>query len=105
MKFDEIARIVEGVPFTSANRGKILYDHVLQNKLQNCLELGFVHGVASCYIAAALHELGSGTLTCVDLETSVDIEPNLEELLGRAGLESFVNVHREIESYTWFLKK
>lgn len=105
MKFSEIAALIEGVPYTSPARGKILYDHIIKGKNKNCLELGFAHGVASCYIAAALHELGSGMLTCVDLESSVGFEPNIEALLDRAGLQSYVTIHREVESYTWFLKK
>ena len=105
MKFDEIAKIVEGVPYISVNRGKVLYDHIIATKAQNCIELGFAHGVTSCYIAAALHELGSGMISCVDLESSIERKPNIEELLSRAGLESFVSIHREANSYTWFLKK
>ena len=67
MKFNTIAKLVHGIPYTQRERGKKLYDHILKYKPENCLELGFAHGVASCYIAAALHEIGHGTLTCVDL--------------------------------------
>lgn len=105
MKFDKIAKIVKGVPYTSVNRGKILYDHIISTKAQNCIELGFAHGVATCYIAAALHELGSGMVTSVDLESSIDLNPKIETLLSRADLESFVSIHREVNSYNWFLKK
>jgi hypothetical protein len=34
-----------------------------------------------------------------------DREPNLESLLSRLGLANVVTIHREINSYTWFLKK
>lgn len=105
MKFDAIASLVNGIPYTQRERGKKLYDHILKYKPSNCLELGFAHGVASCYIAAALHEIGKGTLTCVDLEESADREPNLEGLLEKAGLTDFVSIKRERNSYTWFLKK
>ena len=105
MKFSEIANIVDGLPYTQKERGKQLYDHIVQNRPQNCLELGFAHGVASCYIAAALDELGDGSLTSVDLLSSQDLEPNIESLLDVAGLEKYVNIYREKNSYTWFLKK
>ena len=105
MKFDEIAKIVKGIPYTQKARGKHLYEHILKHSPKQCLELGFAHGVATCYIAAALHEIGSGHHTCVDLPTSAKFEPNVETLLQRAGLESYVTVHREKNCYTWFLQK
>lgn len=105
MKFNAIAKIVHGIPYTQVERGKKLYEHILEHQPENCLELGFAHGVASCYIAAALHELGKGTLTCVDLKDSRDRDPNLERLLQTAGLEEFVVIKREQNSYNWFLKK
>ncbi|MFC1775870.1 O-methyltransferase [Pseudomonadota bacterium] len=105
MKFNKIAKIVEGVPYTQRERGKKLYEHILEHRPENCLELGFAHGVASCYIAAALHELGQGSLTSVDLEDSKDRNPNIEQLLQTAGLQEFVTIRREKNSYNWFLKK
>ena len=105
MKFNKIAEHVKGIPYTQLERGRKLYEHILQYQPEECLELGFAHGVASCYIAAALHEIGKGKLTCVDLEESKDREPILETLLEQSGLADFVSIHREKNSYTWFLKK
>ena len=105
MKFKDIASIVKGIPYTQEERGRKLYDHIIKNKPLNCLELGFAHGVASCYIAAALQENGQGSLTSVDLMSSTALEPNIELMLKKSGLESIVKVHREENSYTWFLKK
>ena len=45
------------------------------------MELGFAHGTATNYIAAALDELEEGHITAVDLEKSINEKPNLEELL------------------------
>jgi predicted O-methyltransferase YrrM len=104
MKFDEIASIVDGIPYTSRNKGKIFYDFVIENRPVNCLELGFAHGVSSCYIAAALHELGRGHLTSVDLEKSKEHRPNIEELLKRTNLEDWVKIVREKNTYNWFLR-
>lgn len=105
MNFSDISKIVEGIPYTQKERGKQLYDHIIKHKPAKCLELGFAHGVASCYMAAALDEIGDGKLTCVDLFSSEDLKPNLESLLKTAGLEKFVDIHREKSCYTWFLKK
>ncbi|MCP3930946.1 MAG: class I SAM-dependent methyltransferase [Bacteroidetes bacterium] len=105
MKFKDIARLVHGIPYTQEERGKQIYNHVLKHKPKRCIELGFAHGVASCYIAAALDEIGSGELICVDLNSSKEIEPNLEALLEKASLQSYVSIYREENSYTWFLQK
>jgi predicted O-methyltransferase YrrM len=104
MHFNKIAKLVEGIPYIQKQRGKQLYDHVLKTKPESCLELGFAHGASSCYIAAALDEIGSGKLTCVDLDNSKNREPNLELLLKKTNLQQFVDIHREQNSYTWFLK-
>jgi len=106
MQFEEISQLVKGIPFMESERAKILYDFIIENRVTECLELGFAHGVGSCYIAAALDELGTGQLTSVDLlEAKQWQEPSIEALLARTGLENYVTVAREHSSYTWFLKK
>lgn len=106
MKFDAIAPLLDGIPYTSPHKGRVFYDFVMDTRPEQCLELGFAYGVSSCYIAAALHELGRGHLTSVDLLGSkVWFDPTIETLLARTGLESYVTVARENTSYTWFLKK
>jgi len=109
MKFDKIAKLVDGIPFTSMSKGKIFYDFVIKNKPQNCLELGFGFGVGSSYIAGALDENKSGQLTIVDLEKSFksDKFPNVtaEKLIDDLKLNSYVSIVREKKSYIWFLKR
>jgi predicted O-methyltransferase YrrM len=106
MKFDAVARHLDGIPYTSPAKGRVFYDFIMGTRPEQCLELGFAHGVSSCYIAAALHELGRGHLTTVDLLGSKTwFDPTIETLLARTGLESYVTVARETTSYTWFLKK
>jgi predicted O-methyltransferase YrrM len=105
MEFKKVERLLKGIPYTDPERGKYLYNFIMKNQPDNCLELGFAHGVASCYVAAALDEIGKGQLTCVDLNSSKDLKPNVEELLQKTGLSHLVNVHREVNSYTWWLKK
>ncbi|MFQ5625764.1 MAG: O-methyltransferase, partial [Methyloligellaceae bacterium] len=84
--------------------GRELYDHIVETRPANCLELGHAHGVSTIYMAAALDETGQGSLDTVDLHTSVDREPNLETLLAGSNLARIVNIHREKNSYNWFLK-
>lgn len=104
MKFDEIERLVKGVPFISTRNAKSIYDMVLQHELTEILELGIAHGTATCYMAAALQELGRGKIEAVDLEAVRDVfQPSAEEQLRKCGLSSYVNLSRMKSGYTWFL--
>jgi predicted O-methyltransferase YrrM len=105
MKFEAIAKHLKGIPYTQVEMGRLLYNHVLKEKPKHCLELGFAHGVATCYVAAALDELGEGHITAVDLKASKNRKPNLEELLEGCNLSQYVTIEREMHSYTWYLKK
>ncbi len=106
MKFETIAQYLEGIPYISSTKAKVLYNFILKSKPQRILELGFAHGTSSCYIAAALEELGKGELTTVDLKSTANsFSPSIDELLAKTGLAKYVSVNRENTSYTWFLKK
>jgi predicted O-methyltransferase YrrM len=105
LDFDAVRLLLEGVPYLDAAAGRTLYDFVRGAGPEACLELGFAHGVSSCYIAAALAARGRGHLTTVDLEASATRAPTIETLLERTGLAAWVTVCREPHSYTWFLKK
>jgi predicted O-methyltransferase YrrM len=109
MKFQELESRLGKFSFITTigpRRGRVLFDSILKMAPSECLELGFGHGTSSCYIAAALDELGSGNLTSVDmLGASEWQKPSIEELLHATGLEDRVTVVRENTSYTWFLKK
>ena len=104
MKFEEIHAIVGNVPFISKVNARYLYDLILREKLTNILELGIAHGTATCYMAAALHELGEGTVTSVDLIGVKDhFKPSAEEQLEKANLSQYAKVIRMQTGYTWFL--
>jgi predicted O-methyltransferase YrrM len=105
MNFDSAATVLDGLPYTPVAKGKALYDLVLERRPRMILELGFAHGVSTCYLAAAAHALGDCRVTAVDREQSGLLEPSLEALSQRLGLAHLVSVHRERSSYTWFLKK
>ena len=83
MKFNKIQNILALIPYTSPSKGKIFYDHILKYKPKKCLELGFANGTSVCYMAAAIDELGRGSITAVDLEKSYFMEPNIENLIYR----------------------
>lgn len=104
MKFEEVAEHLEGIPCLPKSHGRFIYEYILKRKIKSCLELGFYHGVSTCYIAAALQELGRGKIITVDLQSSYKNSPNLEQLLEKTGLSSYVQIFREKDCYTWFLK-
>lgn len=106
MKFEEVRALVKGVPYVMDDMAYDLYHHVLEKRPEECLELGFGHGASSCYVAAALDELGEGHLTSVDLMSAKEWQsPTIEELLEKTGLAARVSVVRENTGYNWFLKK
>lgn len=105
VKFDAVREVLGDTPYMGVDEGWELYNFVLDSRPQRCLELGHAHGVSSLYIAAALDETGGGHLDTVDLLSSAKRVPNVEALCAAAGLTRYVSVHREVNSYTWFLKR
>ena len=104
MKFEKIHSLVGHVPFISKENAQILYDHILKYEPENILELGIAHGTATCYMAAALEELGKGTITSVDLKSAAETyKPSAEDQLKSCGLEKYAQVLRYTSGYTWFL--
>lgn len=102
MKFDQVQRIVGGVPFITREHACDLYDMILDRRMDRILELGIAHGTATCTMAAALEELGRGKVTAVDLQDA-DFAPSAEEQLARCGLSAYAEVVRMKTGYTWFL--
>ena len=103
MKFEDAHRVLKGIPFISDDNAKRIYDFIITHKITSILELGFAHGVASCYMAAALDELGGGQLVSVDLEGIDWQKPSIEELLDKLNLRKYVTINRQVSGYNWFL--
>jgi predicted O-methyltransferase YrrM len=105
MNFSVIAELLRDIPYTRPRHGKILFDFVVDSKSKDILELGFAHGVSSCYLAAALDEMGRGSIITIDFESSRDNDPNIFTLLERTGLISYVTPVLSESSYNWELMK
>jgi predicted O-methyltransferase YrrM len=104
VKFEQVAEIVKGVAFIDPRNARHLYDLIIREQLTNILELGIAHGTATCYMAAALDELGKGKITSVDLiEAKGRYEPSPEEQLAKANLAHLVQIVRMQTGYSWFL--
>jgi predicted O-methyltransferase YrrM len=89
---------------SSPERCTQLYDFVRERRPGRCLELGFAHGISTCYIAAALEANGAGSLTSVDNLSALERDPSAEELLARTGLRHRVELVHGRTSYTWYLR-
>ncbi len=105
MKPSEVRKIIGDVPYMTLDQGETLTEFIHKNKIRDVLELGFCHGVSTCYIAAALAEQGGGSITSIDLEGARNEKPNIEELLTKLGLRDSVKCYYEHTSYTWRLMK
>jgi VCBS repeat-containing protein len=104
MKFNSVLQSVKDVPYITPTNAKELYDFIVKNKCTSILELGIAHGTASCYMAAAIEELGGGKLVCVDLlDAAPNFSPSIEEQISKLGLDKYVEIHRMKSGYNWFL--
>ena len=105
MNIMDIKKVVAYTPHMSHSQAERMTNIILENQFQNILELGFRHGVSTCYMAGALDELGRGNITTIDLTNAREAKPNIDQLLNSLGLAKFVTVFYEPTSYIWQLMK
>lgn len=105
MKPEQVKEALGNLPRMKLSQAKTLTRHLTTHNLRDCLELGFSRGVSSCYIAAALQEMGGGSLVTIDLVSAKEKRPNIDENLAKLGLSHLVTVHYEPTSYTWRLMR
>lgn len=105
MKFSEIESLVSGLPATATEQGRAVYQFILDNKVSDIIEIGTAYGKSACYMAAALHELGRGSVTTLDVPEAASKVPNAETLAKRCGLEAFVSPRRARFGSHWLLRE
>ena len=106
MDLEDVRRVVEGVPFMTYEQAQKLTALMLEYGCSDVIELGIMHGVSTCYMAAALDGAGKDwSITTIDNETAISNSPNVEDLLTQLGLRDRVTVHYEKSSYIWRLMK
>jgi predicted O-methyltransferase YrrM len=98
---NEVRKIVGGLPQMTFEQAERITKFIADEKVESILELGFNHGVSTCYMAAALSEHGRGSIVTIDLELARHHAPNIEQLLDRIGERHRVEVFYEPTSYTW----
>jgi predicted O-methyltransferase YrrM len=105
VKFEQIQQAVEGVPIMTPAQGQVIYEHVLETGPTNILELGTASGVSAAYMAAALDELGRGTVTTLDREQFLPSPLPEQQAFAKAPeLLRYVRFERPPHSsYVWWL--
>lgn len=102
---DPIFGLLANTPHMSPAQGMRMMEFIADHEIAAILELGFAHGVSTCYMATALARSSGGSIVTIDLEWTRTMTPNIEELLGRVGERDRVEVFFEPTSYTWRLMK
>ena len=105
MGINETHDLIKDVFGMNMEQAIFLDDFLKSNDLSNILELGFAHGVSSCYFASILKDMGKGHLVTIDNTTAKTRDPNIEQLLEKTELEEFVTYYFESTSYNWRLMK
>ena len=88
----------------SLERGRMFYEFIRTHNLRRVLELGFNHGVSTCYFAAAVASLGGGHVVTIDRAQAAAYHPGLEHFLERLGLGDLVTPFYEATTYNWRLR-
>ena len=119
MKFEEIDNKVGKLFGIGSERGKILYDFIKDNNIQNILELGFANGKSTCYMAAALKDNKKGLIETIDLKEpnksfgdfKGDLllkkggKPKLLSLIDECKFNPYINPIFSEKGYNWELMK
>jgi predicted O-methyltransferase YrrM len=105
MNLIKVKQVVEDLPYMSLKKAQVMEDFIHQHRISSILELGFFHGVSTCYMAAALEEVDQGSIVSIDLHSAQKRQPNIEELLEKCGYSDTVEFYYEPVSYNWRLMK
>lgn len=103
MGFEQLVDVLQDVPLMRPAQGRVLYDLVMDEGIERPLELGFAHGVSSCYLGGALRDRGTGHLTTIDWRGARSRDPSILDLLARTELEEWVTPIFAHTSYNWEL--
>ncbi|MDC1068215.1 class I SAM-dependent methyltransferase [Candidatus Kapabacteria bacterium] len=103
MTIDELKNNLLGIPHTSAEDGEILHNFLMDLKPSKILELGFDHGVSTCWMALAAQKL-EFEIDSIDRPDALNSKPDIYQNLTKNGLEKFVNVIISERTYIWELR-
>lgn len=101
---DQVKQIVGDTPHMRLAQAHQITDLIKQHGIKDVIELGFAHGVSTCYFAAAVEEAG-GSVVAIDREGARKRRPEIEGLLTQCGYLDRVERYYEPRSYLWRLMK
>lgn len=102
---ETICNELKNVPYMKLKQAEIMRQIIVKNKLKNALEIGFYHGKSSVLLAAIFEEIGEGHLITYDVESAINREPNIIQLLDAYSLSHRVTPVFCKRSFTWELGK
>jgi predicted O-methyltransferase YrrM len=100
----DVKLVTNDLPFMTESQALWISDLIRREHLASVLEIGFYHGVSTCYLASAVAPQG-GHVTSIDIPYSAGLAPTAEELLQSCALAPFVTVVREPAGAAWHLMK
>ena len=101
---ENVVAVVDGIPHMPPKRGREIYKHVVDEGIRDVLELGFAHGVSTCYLAAAVDETGGRVLT-LDKRSARKRSPSLWTLADSLELMHLITPVLAERSFTWELMR
>jgi predicted O-methyltransferase YrrM len=103
-RLEEVKAVVGELPHMTLERAEVITTLIREHEVRDVLELGFCHGVSTCYMAAALEERGEGHIVTIDRATRLAHNtPPVEELLSALSVRDRVTLFYEYSSYNWRL--
>jgi predicted O-methyltransferase YrrM len=105
MRFDEIYGLVGAYALMSKWKARKLYEFVLKQEPKIVYEMGTHRGGSALIMAAALDELGTGKVTTFDFRDIRRLVPNVETLIRKSKLRSYVSVTYCDWCFEWELAK
>jgi predicted O-methyltransferase YrrM len=103
--FDKVTSTFGALEYMSEEQANVIRDLIVAQDVSDILEVGFLHGKSSAYLAAILEDLGRGHLVTVDRESARRRKPNIETVLSTVGLSHRVTPLFAKRSFTWELGK
>jgi predicted O-methyltransferase YrrM len=97
----DVKSVVGDLPFMTLERAEAMTGLIHENDVRDVLELGFCHGVSTCYIAAALEQRGEGHVVTIDRASRILNAPSVEQLLDRLSVRHRAMIFYEYDSYNW----
>lgn len=105
MKPEDVHQIVGDIPYMRLDQARTITSFIQKHGIENILELGFYHGVSTCYLAAAVEGVEGGSVTTIDRRATRALSPSIDQLLDKTGLRNMAHVYFEPRSYNWRLMK